>query len=512
MPKPPGAVVFYSPPVSRIFVGSPGIAVLHDGSYLMKCDEFGPGSSDQTAAVTPVFRSTDCGASWKPIARISGLYWANIFEHKNAVYMIGVHHEYGPLVVVKSTDGGTTWTTPRDAKTGLIRPGRWHTAPVPVIEHDGRLWRAVEDAQGPGGWGVMFHPHLMSIPVDADLLDADQWTISTPVPRDGAWLGGKFGVVLEGNAVLDHETNKVLDILRTDHPQLAAVATVSADGKTLSVAPAFDQMPFQGVDKKFEIRWDEKSRQYFALANPIAPADITVGDTGGVRNTLALFSSPDLRQWTMKCVLLHHPDWKQHAFQYPDWAIDGADLLVASRTGFDSPGGPPPRQHDANYLTFHRFHNFRDLTMKDGVQLPQPPEVREDVGSLRIRGVGFSVGKLRDGLKTFSNRNYVFADVPAKLDGAAITQGAGDFRGWITVKALAKPATLFVFTAGPREGLDLSLFTEVPALGFHYTDGGRSRVSVFKRELSAGETVTLPEGNWAGVHVLVPPAKSEPRS
>jgi hypothetical protein len=80
-----------------------------------------------------------------------------------------------------------------------------------------------------------------------------------------------------------------------------------------------------------------------------------------VRNTLAVFTSPDLRRWTKRTVLLHHPDPVNHAFQYPDWVIDGDDMLVASRTAYDDGLGGAARAHDANYLTFHRVRQFRQL-------------------------------------------------------------------------------------------------------------------------------------------------------
>ena len=102
-------------------------------------------------------------ASWSEVAKIDGLFWSNIFEHRGAVYMIGTHHHHGALVVYKSTDGGTSWSTPADGKIGLIREGKFHTAPVPVVIHNGRLWRAVEDGDGPAGWGQMYRPRVMSI-------------------------------------------------------------------------------------------------------------------------------------------------------------------------------------------------------------------------------------------------------------------------------------------------------------------------------------------------------------
>ena len=267
----PGVVVAHSPASSRIYIGSAGIARLSDGAYLMKHDEFGEGSTEYASAITRVYRSTDRGQNWQEIAKIDGLFWSNIFEHHGAVYMIGPHHHHGSLLVVKSTDSGRTWSTPRDGKSGLIRAGKFHTAPMPVIAHDGRLWRAVEDGDGPGGWGEMYRPRVMSIAVDGDLLDADQWTLTNPIERDGKWLGGDFWNTIEGNVVVDRD-GVVRNILRSNHDDTAAVTTVSADGKTQTVDPKFDRTSLPGSSKKVLIRWDEPSQLYWALSNPPTPS------------------------------------------------------------------------------------------------------------------------------------------------------------------------------------------------------------------------------------------------
>jgi hypothetical protein len=363
----PGVVIAHSPAKSGKYIGSAGIALLSNGTLLAKHDEFGPQSSEHTSALTRVYRSSDHGKSWREMAEIDGLFWANIFEHRAALYMIGTHHHHGQLVVYKSTDGGETWSTPTDGKNGLIRKGKSHTAPVPIVNHSGRLWRAFEDGDGPQGWGQMYRPRVMSIPLDGDLLEAGQWTITNPIERDGGWLGGEFWCVLEGNVVVDRD-GTLRNILRSNHDHMAAVTTISADGKTQIIDRQFDRTPLPGSSKKVLIRWDESSQLYWALSNPPPPNNPNKADTR-MRNTLAMFSSPDLRQWTMRCILLHHPEQKFHAFQYPDWLIDGDDMLVASRTAHDDGQGGAYRAHDANYLTFHRFPNFRRLTMADGVQV-----------------------------------------------------------------------------------------------------------------------------------------------
>ncbi|HOH29852.1 MAG TPA: exo-alpha-sialidase, partial [Candidatus Hydrogenedentes bacterium] len=88
---------------------------------------------------------------------------------------------------------------------------------------------------------------------------------------------------------------------------------------------------------------------------------------GTVRNTLALVSSPDLRHWETRCVVLYHKDTKAHGFQYVDWRFEGEDIIAVCRTAHDDGIGGARNNHDANFMTFHRVQNFRTLTRKDSV-------------------------------------------------------------------------------------------------------------------------------------------------
>src|SRR5690606_17282690 len=104
------------------------------------------------------------------------------------------------------------------AATGLLAGGgQYHCAPMPVIEHGGRLWRAMERRVPASGWAPNFRAGMMSIPADGDLLDASQWRFSNLLPGQPSWLGGGFGGWLEGNAVVDPAGNLV-NLLRVDHP------------------------------------------------------------------------------------------------------------------------------------------------------------------------------------------------------------------------------------------------------------------------------------------------------
>lgn len=372
-PTVPGVVIDHSPQSSGLYIGSPSLVVLTNGDYLASHDLFGPNSREHECPTVRLFRSPDRGATWQPVTELSCLFWQNLFVHRGAVYLMGTDKHHGRIVIRRSTDGGRTWTKPRDARSGLLTSrGEYHTAPVPVVEHRGRLWRAFEDASNGTQWGERYSAGMLSVPVDADLLVATNWTFSNFLRRDPKWLGGQFGAWLEGNAVVTPEGGLV-DILRVDVasvPEKAAIVQISADGKTASFDPASGFIDFPGGAKKFTIRPDPRGGGYWAIASIIPEASTASTERpGGVRNTLALLHSDNLRQWEVRCILLHHPDVVRHGFQYVDWQFEGDDLIAACRTAYDDDAGGAKRAHDANYLTFHRWPKFRALTLPDSVPL-----------------------------------------------------------------------------------------------------------------------------------------------
>jgi hypothetical protein len=365
----PGVVVDHSPASSGVYLGSPGIAVLPGGEYLAKCDEFGPGSTQDESAVTRILRSRDGGVTWVREADLTDLFWASLFVHRGNVYLMGTTRQNGFGVILRSIDGGHSWTHPIDARTGLLlSDGSYHCAPVPVVVHGGRLWRAMEDTMGPDGWGSHFRALMMSIPEDADLLDAGNWTLSNRLGRNPEWLEGRFGGWLEGNAVAV-PGNGVVNVLRVDYrPEggKAALIRVSDDGTVASFNSETGFIALPGGCKKFTIRYDLASRLYWSLTNFIPPVEASENPER-TRNTVALVASEDLRKWEVRSILLYHPDRQRHGFQYLDWQFEGDDIIAMSRTAFDDNEGGAHNQHDANYLTFHRFRDFRALTMADSV-------------------------------------------------------------------------------------------------------------------------------------------------
>jgi hypothetical protein len=356
---PPGVVVAHSPAATKQYIGSPGLAVLPNGEYVASHDFFGPGS---TRDVTTVYGSTDKGATWTKKATIKGQWWSSLFVHRDALYLMGTSKEYGFAVIRKSSDGGRTWTEPKDAKSGLLLgDAKYHCAPVPVVVHNGRVWRAMEEYQGPK-WGA-FAAFVMSAPVDADLLDAKNWlSTNRQRLREGAYMG-QFGGWLEGNVVVT-PAGKLQNVLRVEirqYNEIAAFMDISDDGQSLAFRQSTDFHRFPGGSKKFTIRFDPVSKKYWTLSNHVPPEYRDDNrKSAQTRNSLFLCSSADLRKWDIpEKPVLSHPDPKNHGFQYVDWLFDGDDLIALVRTAHDEPGGVAHNAHDANYLTFHRIQDFR---------------------------------------------------------------------------------------------------------------------------------------------------------
>jgi len=361
-PEVPGIVIDHSPASLGVSLGSPCIVITPNGDYIVSTTITSIEKRDRgDIHNTAVFKSTDKGISWDLIADVKNQRWSNIFYHRDALYLLGTYKAFGNAVIRKSVDGGITWTEPTNKKNGLIAEGRYHCAPVPIVIHNGRLWRAMEDAPS----GREFRAFMMSASVEADLLDADNWSFTNKLPYSEEWREG-FGGWLEGNAVVT-PAGELVNVLRCHFARgmhsTAAIVNVSTDGKTASFNPEQDFIVLPGgTSKKFTIRYDQESNKYWSLVNWIQPRDLKYLDelgAGKIRNTLALASCTNLRDWIIERIILYHPDVENHAVQYVDWQFEDQDIIAVARTAYDDGLGGAANYHDANYITFHRVKNFR---------------------------------------------------------------------------------------------------------------------------------------------------------
>ena len=364
-PQVPGVVINHKPKSLGIYLGSPSMVMLPNGDYVVSNTYSSIKERDEGAIhKTAVFSSKDKGASWDFLTEIDNQRWANLFYHQGALYMLGVDRAFGNIAIRKSKDNGATWTIPKDQHSGLLAKGRYHCAPVPVVIHNGRIWRAMEDAPE----GRNFRAFVMSAPINSDLMKAESWTMTNKIGYEKEWHPGGMSGWLEGNVLISPD-NKIVNVLRCQFEDetlnTGAIMQVEDDAKSAHFDPETGFILLPGATgKKFTIRRDSVSGKYWSLVNWIQPEDVPklkiVKQPGKIRNTLVLVSSKDLKSWTIERIVLHHPDILYHAFQYVDWQFEGNDMIAVSRTAFDDLEGGAANYHDANFITFHRIENFRD--------------------------------------------------------------------------------------------------------------------------------------------------------
>jgi hypothetical protein len=349
----PGVVIGHSPASSKQYIGSPSLAVLPSGEYIASHDFFGPELENNHSRI---HRSTDKGKTWELLTELPGQFWSSLFVHRQKLYIIGTSKKRGDVIIRRSDNGGRSWTGTSEESGILLSDSKYHCAPVPVLVHNGRIWRAFEDYSGK--WGISFMPLVISADLSSNLLKPESWTVSNKLTW-GNWE--PYTGWLEGNMVVTPE-GTLVNILRVDERVKggkAAIVQVSGDGRILQFNHEKDFIDFPGGSKKFTIRYDDKTQQYWSLTNWIHPDDAGKWIPPRTRNTAALISSKDLRNWSVKSVILRSPDYEKTGFQYIDWLFEEEDIIAVSRTAYDDGLGGAHNAHDANYMTFHRIENFR---------------------------------------------------------------------------------------------------------------------------------------------------------
>ncbi|MBN8216264.1 MAG: exo-alpha-sialidase [Spirochaetes bacterium] len=367
-------------PKTRTYLGSPSLVRAPDGALVATHDYFGAGcprNHEREEHLTSVYRSEDGGRSWRSVTHLSNAYWGTLFTHMGALYHLGVSQQYGSIVIRRSDDGGHTWTHPADEKSGWLFTGgvyhadpNYHGAPVPVLVHGGRLYRAFENCLGTV-WGEGFASFMISADENADLLLASSWTKSnevrfpasvapagTKIIRDWGWL--------EGNAVAAPD-GSMWNLLRLHSwmPGKAALLSLSPDGNELRFDASSGFIDFPGHHAKFTVRRDPATGAYLSLVNA-TPTDPRYAG----RNALSLSASADLRHWTVVHEMLRddlglspEESLKRTGFQYVDWQFDGEDLIYLVRAAYDG----APNFHDSNRIRFYRLEKFRSLLASAGL-------------------------------------------------------------------------------------------------------------------------------------------------
>jgi hypothetical protein len=485
---------------------------LATGDILVSLDHFGSGFSEAQNA--SVYRSRDNGTTWQHDGWVQSQYWANIFQldpKSPDVYMIGTNDSRPSAAKIsKSRDGGATWSAADSAiiatgTAGIYSTSGFETGPTPaLLASDGVVYRAVELQPPPSQWPKTYQAVMLSANASSDLLQAANWRVSQPLPFDPSWLPASWGELtnpgyLEGNAV-EGPNGEIYDVLRLNSMPVPGNKAILLQYNPTTGALTFRKaLDLPGGHTKFVIHRDPVTKLYMTLSNN----NTVLGNPlyFDQRNILTLCVSTDVENWTIVGTLLYDdtglaPDdsVRYTGFHYVDWQIDGADLIYVIRTAYRG----AESYHNSNRITFKRLVGFRSYL----------PGQHSGGATAVVTGTGFSIEALQDNSTAFSNRGYVWIDIPPSLlrqPALAFTMLAGGGNASLSVH-VAAAGMLYVGTA------DLAMTIALETEGFmaldptlmsmRYTDADATKLYLFAKSAKAGEAVVVPQGGWTGSIVI----------
>lgn len=357
-----GTVVNYLHPeddaysFSGKYLCSPSLVRHPDGYLLASQDLYGPGYPQN---LTIIFRSDDNGETWHWVSELMPCFWGKMFIHKGELYMLSCSTEYGDLLISKSSDGGKTFSAPvclLRGSNGKAGNNGVHKNPQNLVEFNGRLYNTLEW----GTWHNKEYCHaamVMSCDVNDDLLIPENWSFSQPRKFDPNFAPEvsylpNCTMTIEGTLVVDPE-NRLLNVMRFGGDRCVIAYEVDTDN--LDAPLKYSHLiPFPANHSKFMIKKDDVTGRYYSICSRLLE-----NVPNHTRNLLSLMSSEDMKNWSVVCDLIdyRHTDPNQIGFQYVDFTIEGDDIIFLCRTAMNN----AHNFHDANYQTFHRIENFRNI-------------------------------------------------------------------------------------------------------------------------------------------------------
>lgn len=410
-------VVSASPDPARVYCYSPGLCRLPSGRLVATADWGGEGVAAVPGAKAAyqeccghwqgrIHLSDDHGATWRLVATFPFLH-ARPFATGGSVYVLG---HAGDLMIMRSDDGGQTWSEPVRLSEGQS----WHQAPCAAIEANGCIYLSMERrvAFATGWCPSELAPVLMRAPLDADLTRRSSWTFASELPFRQAlaavgapaglgvpfqhapfpqghetapgrwcapigWLESNVVRVTDPDHVWFDPAGRTLHLLLRAHTAGTGIACLlkvveEAPGRgamTTQVerAPSGEAMlwlPLPGGQMKFHVVQDPVTGLYWLLSTQ-ATRSMTRADRlpadhynlpNNERRRLQLHFSRNLVDWCF-AGLVAVGECERASRHYAAMAIDGDDLMVLSRSGDERAASA----HNGDLITFHAVRGFRQL-------------------------------------------------------------------------------------------------------------------------------------------------------
>jgi hypothetical protein len=374
-----------SPSVLRVG-GTPG-GEMGDTGALLASNDFYDLKGHRNSTLVRMHRSRNNGLDWEHTAVVHGIYWAELFNVSDDVYLLGtsgeLHDPTASVVISRCAKpcDGSQWTTPA-VLFGYTTHRHYHSSGAGLTVDGDRLYRELEIVGADCGGTSNLQPVMLTADLrcngnNGGLLSPSCWTMSEPLifhnamlppnkykPGLRAWEEGTTFLTTGGGGGGTTASAAVQVMMRVDlEPVIGPLhAAVLLDFDGSVTGPRNGSLSFNRVVKfpsgcnRFTTRWHPASQRYYSMTNP----SNTSGNCGQ-RNILALASSTDLTDWRI-CDLVLTDDTglspfesiAQTGFQYVHWQFDGNALIFLARAAYRGAANAGA----ANRLLFGRVERF----------------------------------------------------------------------------------------------------------------------------------------------------------
>ncbi|MGD9873914.1 MAG: sialidase family protein [Kiritimatiellia bacterium] len=279
--------VFQSDPDSKVSPCSPSIEIMPGGRIIVAFSQNGPGIKGLPGkkARHPrtghwmqgrILVSNDHGQKWQE-THLFPFRNARLFRDGHILFLIG---ENGELQIIKSADGGLTWSEPAQLTTHPDAEGDYAEPPAGIFaddQHIAMVWmrNTVADPKGPCPLSAVF----MRAARGTNLTSPKQWTVVETRTLPGRsdeplWRDAHVVRITDPDHVLHSaDAGSSQLIFRAHGLGGRAMMAIAADQDgVLKMEPArkqdqdFTFFPFPGGHARFQILFDAETKLYWLIS------------------------------------------------------------------------------------------------------------------------------------------------------------------------------------------------------------------------------------------------------
>lgn len=308
---------------------------------------------------TIIKKSNDNGITWQKTAELDYGKNGTLFVSNNQLYLIGSSHSADNCVISRSEDNGYTWTIPNSPLNGLLLTSTStnivKTTSTPVSFFNNRVYKSIEQVDVNGKRRIGF----MSASVD-NLMTRTSW-ISTNYVEFDASLSNTGVSWQDGRVLLTKQGNMInLVSVKGGDGNTVAIINIEADNKTAVYDINKGPVSIPGGSKDFTIKYDIVSEKYWAITHNIKDyEEIKSVSPDLTYNTMSLFSSPDLVNWTMEREVFYTTNYNQ-GFLFNNWLIVNNNIIGISCVAWDDCEGSVSNILNPNYIISFEIPDFRN--------------------------------------------------------------------------------------------------------------------------------------------------------